>query len=118
MTVTSDGFFLGRAPGDVGFNHFDIGQTGNDVLYLSEKINDLGIECSHFADGAGLAFEAFEKGLLKPEQIGGMRLEWGDAKVTERLLEMCARREGWLGNLHVEIARLLKGVTHSFRNFF
>jgi aldehyde:ferredoxin oxidoreductase len=78
---------------------FNLDITGNDVLYLSERINDLGIECSHFANGAGLAFEAFEKGLLKPSQIGGMELKWGDTATVDRLLDMCARREGWLGNL-------------------
>src|SRR5437868_7848323 len=30
------------------FYNLDI--KGNDVLYLSERVNDLGIECSHFAD--------------------------------------------------------------------
>ncbi len=78
---------------------FNLDVTGNDVLYLAERINDLGIECSHFADGAGLAFEAFEKGLLTTEQTGGLYLKWGDVATIERLLEMCARREGWLGNL-------------------
>jgi aldehyde:ferredoxin oxidoreductase len=45
---------------------YNLGFKGNDVLYLSERINDLGIECSHFACGAGLAFEAWEKGVLGP----------------------------------------------------
>ena len=45
-----------------------LGIEGNAVLYLSERINDLGVECSHFADGAGLAYEAWEKGLLGADQ--------------------------------------------------
>jgi aldehyde:ferredoxin oxidoreductase len=81
---------------------FNLDITGNDVLYLSERINDLGIECSHFADGAGLAFEAFEKGLLKKDKTGGLELKWGDAATVEKLLDMCAKREGWLGNLLAE----------------
>jgi aldehyde:ferredoxin oxidoreductase len=79
------------------FFNLDLG--GNDVLYMSERINDLGIECSHFADGAGLAFEAWEKGLLGPDRTDGLELQWGDVGTIDRLLEMCARREGWLGNL-------------------
>lgn len=78
---------------------YNLGFKGNDVLYLSERINDLGIECSHFADGAGLAFEAWEKELLGPEQTDGLVLEWGNLEATEALLERCARRQGWLGNL-------------------
>ncbi|HXG53352.1 MAG TPA: aldehyde ferredoxin oxidoreductase N-terminal domain-containing protein [candidate division Zixibacteria bacterium] len=78
---------------------YNLGFKGNDVLYLAERINDLGIECSHYACGAGLAFEAWEKGLLGPDRTDGLRLEWGDLEAAETLLERCARREGWLGNL-------------------
>jgi aldehyde:ferredoxin oxidoreductase len=78
---------------------FNLDITGNDVLYLTERINDLGIECSHFADGAGLAFEAWEKGLLGPDRTDGLELKWGDAVAAEKLLERAAHREGWLGNL-------------------
>lgn len=81
---------------------YNLGFKGNDVLYLTERINDLAIECGHFANGAGLAFEAWEKGLLKADRTGGLELTWGNMASTERLLEMCARREGWLGNLLAE----------------
>ncbi|MBI4493330.1 MAG: hypothetical protein HY690_11135 [Chloroflexi bacterium] len=78
---------------------YNLGFKGNDVWYLAERLNDLGIECSHFANGAGLAFEAWEKGVLGPEQTDGLVLEWGNLEATEALLERCARRQGWLGNL-------------------
>jgi aldehyde:ferredoxin oxidoreductase len=81
---------------------YNVDLKGNDVLYLAERINDLGIECSHFADAAGVAFEAWEKGLLGPERTDGLELKWGDADAVERLLERSARREGWLGNLVAE----------------
>src|SRR5439155_8211888 len=95
---------LGEGPHAGTIGHFDAGSEwldtffnldlkGNDVLYMSERINDLGIECSHFADGAGLAFEAWEKGLLGPDRTDGLTLTWGDLPTIERLLEMCARRE-------------------------
>ena len=66
---------------------YNLGFKGNDVLYLSERINDLGIECSHFACGAGLAFEAWEKGVLGPDQTDGLKLEWGNMEAIETLLE-------------------------------
>ena len=78
---------------------YNLGFKGNDVLYLSERINDLGIECSHFACGAGLAFEAWEKGVLGTDRTDGLKLEWGNLEATEALLERCARRETWLGNI-------------------
>lgn len=98
----------GRHKGKIGrFNagsewmdtFYNLGFKGNDVLYLSERINDLGIECSHFACGAGLAFEAWEKGVLGSDRTDGLRLDWGDLEAAETLLERCARRETWLGNL-------------------
>jgi aldehyde:ferredoxin oxidoreductase len=98
----------GRFKGKVGhFNagsewmdtFYNLGFKGNDVLYLSERINDLGIECSHFACGAGLAFEAWEKGVLGPDRTDGLKLEWGNMEAVEALLERCARRETWLGNI-------------------
>jgi aldehyde:ferredoxin oxidoreductase len=78
---------------------YNLGFKGNDVLYLSERINDLGIECSHFACGAGLAFEAWEKGVLGPDRTDGLKLEWGNLEAAETLLQRCARRETWLGNM-------------------
>ena len=78
---------------------FNLGVKGNAALYLAERINDVGIECSHFSCGAGVAFEAWEKGLLGPDQTGGLKLEWGNVEAVDKLLDMAARREGWLGNL-------------------
>ena len=98
----------GRHEGKVGhFNagsewmdsFYNLGFKGNDVLYLTERINDLGIECSHVADGVGLAFEAWEKGVLGAERTDGLVLEWGNLEAAEAILDRCARRQGWLGNL-------------------
>ncbi len=78
---------------------FSLGIKGNDTLHLWDRINDLGIECAHFACTAGVAFEAWEKGLLGPNQTGGLELEWGNLEVIEQLLDVTARRDGWLGEL-------------------
>jgi aldehyde:ferredoxin oxidoreductase len=117
MTI-GDGDYTGtlghfNAGGEWMDTFFNLDIKGNDVFYLAERINDLGIECSHYADGAGLAFEAWEKGLLGPDRTGGLELKWGDTTAADRLLEMCARREGWLGNLLAdgpkELAQALGG---------
>ena len=48
------------------------------------------------ATGAAVAFcmECFEKGLLKPEDLGGLDLKWGDGKCAVKLTEMIAAGEG------------------------
>ncbi len=81
---------------------FNLGIKGNAVLYLAEKINDLGIECSHFSCGVAVCFEAWEKGLLTLESTEGLRFEWGNIETVDRLLDMAARREGRWGNLLAE----------------
>ena len=92
---------------------YNLGVRGNDALYLAQRINDLGIECSHFSCGVGVAFEAWEKGLLNAEKTGGLKFEWGNAEVVDRLLDMAARREGYWGNLlaegPVEVAEAIGG---------
>jgi aldehyde:ferredoxin oxidoreductase len=81
---------------------FNLGIKGNAVLGLAEKMNDLGIECSHFSFGVAVAFEAWEKGLLDASKTDGMRFEWGNVELVDRLLDMCARREGRWGQLFAE----------------
>jgi aldehyde:ferredoxin oxidoreductase len=78
---------------------YNLGVKGNDVLHLWGRINDVGIECAHFSCAAGVAFEAYEKGLLTRDQTGGLELTWGNIAAIDRLLDMAARREGWLGEL-------------------
>lgn len=92
---------------------YNLGIKGNAVLYLAERINDLGIECSHFGFGAAVAFEAWEKGCLDATKTDGIRFEWGNVEAVDRLLDMCARREGKWGKLlaegPVEVAAAIGG---------
>ncbi len=78
---------------------FTLGIGGPDVHYLAETIDRLGMDGCTFGCGAGVAFEAYEKGLLTIKQTDGLALKWGDADVVEKLMNKVARREGWLGNL-------------------
>lgn len=88
---------------NAGSEHFEgaaftFGIKGPEVLYLAGVLNRLGIEASHFGCAAGAVFEAYERGLVGREQTGGLELKWGDAAVVETVMNMTARREGWLGN--------------------
>jgi len=92
---------------------WNLGVKGNATLYLAERINDLGIECGHFSFGAGVLFEAYDKGLVTEKDCDGLRLEWGNVEAIEKLLEMTARRQGKWGNLiadgPLEVAEALGG---------
>ncbi len=78
---------------------FTFGIKGPDVLFLTDKINRLGIEASHFGCAAGIAFEAFQKGIIGVKEADGLELKWGDADVVEKVMDRTATRQGWLGNL-------------------
>jgi len=97
---------------------YNLGVKGNDVLYLAEKINDLAIECSHFSCGVGVAFEAWEKGLLGPDQTDGLSFEWGNVETISRLLDMAARRQGRWGGLLADgptyVADAIGGDAHQW----
>jgi aldehyde:ferredoxin oxidoreductase len=102
------GKLLHRAPGTETLDAFyNLGIGGNDNLYLTERMDDLGIECGHFSNTAALAFEAWEKGLLGPDRTAGLELTWGNVEAADRLLDICARRDGWLGNLMADGPREL-----------
>lgn len=89
---------------NAGSEHFEgaaftFGITGPNVLYLADVANRWGLEASHFGCAAGVAFEAYEKGLLTTKETDGLELRWSDDKVVETLISKVARREGWLGNI-------------------
>jgi aldehyde:ferredoxin oxidoreductase len=92
---------------------WNLGVKGNATLYLAERINDLGIECGHFSFGAGVLFEAYEKGLVTEKDCDGLRLEWGNVEAIDKLLEMTALRQGKWGNLiadgPLEVAEAIGG---------
>ena len=92
---------------------WNLGVKGNATLYLAERINDLGIECGHFSFGAGVLFEAYEKGLVTEKDCDGLRLTWGNVEAIDKLLEMTARRQGKWGNLiadgPLEVAEAIGG---------
>ncbi|MDZ4246195.1 MAG: aldehyde ferredoxin oxidoreductase N-terminal domain-containing protein, partial [Dehalococcoidia bacterium] len=77
---------------------FTFGINGPDVLYLADVINRWGMEASHFGAAAGMAFEAYEKGLITAKDTDGLELKWGDSEAVEKLMIKTAKREGALAN--------------------
>jgi len=64
------------------------------VLKGNQLCDDLGIDTISSGNLIGVLIEAVESGLLKPEDVDGMRLRWGDDDQITVLLEKIARREG------------------------
>ena len=66
-----------------------------EVWYLTDLNDRLGFETSSVGCAMAVAFEAYEKGLLKKEVTDGLELKWGDAKVAETLMRKIANKEGF-----------------------
>ncbi len=63
------------------------------VIRANELCNRLGMDTISAAGVIAFAFEAFEKGLIKESDTGGLRLEWGDGQALVKLTEKIGARE-------------------------
>jgi len=80
-----------------------------DVLRLIEEIDKAGMDTISCGTALAWATEAMERGLVTPEQLGGIDLRWGDAERYARAVAAIARRDTelgrWLGQGEVATAR-------------
>ncbi len=85
-----------------------------DDLQYVVKCNDLcnryGMDTISVGGSIAFAFEAYERGLLTPEQTDGLDLTWGNGETAVKLVEMIAFRRG-LGDL------LANGVHRAAQKF-
>jgi len=83
-----------------------LGMLGGNLLvddvetlsYLNARCDDLGLDTISTGGVIGFALEAYERGLLKDTDTGGLALKFGDGEVIAALLEMIAYRRG-IGDL-------------------
>jgi aldehyde:ferredoxin oxidoreductase len=65
------------------------------IYYLTDQFDRLGIEGSVAGCTMAMAIEAFEKGLITAQDTDGLKLDWGNAEVAEKLLRKVVYREGF-----------------------
>ena len=70
------------------------------VAWLNTQLDRACLDVNEFGWVCGWVMECMEKGYITEEQLG-FRLEWGDIKGANRLVEMICRREG-LGDILAE----------------
>ncbi len=68
--------------------------------------NDYGLDTISCGSSIAFAMECFEKGLLTPDDAGGVDIRFGDADIIVDLVHRIARREG-IGNLLAEGTRIM-----------
>lgn len=77
-----------------------------EVTRLGEMCDKYGMDTISTGNTLGLAFYLFEKGIITPQDTGGLTLQWGDFLTVRQLIRMIALREG-IGNLMAEGSRAL-----------
>jgi len=71
----------------------------NDDLASINLINDIcnraGLDTIGTGATVAFAIECYERGIIGPDQTGGLKLRWGDAEGIVALVRRIARREGF-----------------------
>lgn len=65
------------------------------TLWLNNLNDRLGLDSKEGTFTIGLAIECFQKGILKPTDVDGEHLAWGDPELIARLLRRIAAKEGF-----------------------
>jgi len=76
-----------------------------DIAYLNERCNELGMDTISLGGVLGFAIEAYEKGAITNEDLGGHTIGWGKTKELARLIDDIAHRRGIAGGLLAEGVR-------------
>jgi aldehyde:ferredoxin oxidoreductase len=75
--------------------------TPEDNIYLAYSIEELGFCGIQGGSVMGFAAELYEKGILTEEDLGGIKLEWGNTQAFAALAEKIAFRQG-IGDILAE----------------
>ena len=73
-----------------------------DVAYLNERCNELGMDTISLGGVLGFAIEAYEKEALTKNDLGGNDIGWGKTRELARLIDDIAHRRGKAGNVLAE----------------
>ena len=70
-----------------------------ETIQLHNACNDLGLDSVGTGGLISFAMDAFDRGILKEEDVGKLDLDWGNPEAMRSLIKQIARRDGWLGDL-------------------
>ncbi len=79
--------------------------TMEDVAYLNERCNELGMDTISLGGVLGFAVEAYMKGVLSDEDLGGNSISWGDPPSLAQLADDIAHRSNRAGDVLAEGVR-------------
>jgi len=106
LWVVSEGPYAGIAGNDLmapGLHYTSrIGNGDPELMFMLSYLSDeYGIDVMNMCGVLGYVMECFQEGILTPSDLGGLQMEWGNAKASTELLEMVVHRRG-IGDLLAE----------------
>ena len=89
-------------------------KIGNDdlefALEMNHYLNQNGLDSISAGEAISWLIECQERGIIKPEDVGGFQIKWGEKDKIRELLEMIVNRNG-IGN------KLAEGATKFSKSF-
>jgi len=77
-----------------------------DVAYLNERCNELGMDTISLGGVLGFAVEAYEKEAITDKDLGGNDIGWGKVEELARLIDDIAHRRGRVADVLAEGVRI------------
>ena len=73
-----------------------------DIAYLNERCNELGMDTISLGGVLGFAIEAYEKRVINIEDLNGIDIGWGKADELAKLIDDIAHRRGRAADILAE----------------
>lgn len=80
--------------------------TVDDVAYLNERCNELGMDSISLGGVLGFAIEAYKKGIISKYNLNGIDIDWGKTEEIAKLIDDIAYRRSNAGNILAEGVRI------------
>jgi len=68
-----------------------------ETINLHNKCNNLGLDSVEVGGLISFAMDLYDRDKLTAEEAGGLDLSWGNTGAMNKLIDMIAYKEGWLG---------------------
>jgi aldehyde:ferredoxin oxidoreductase len=86
-------------------------KTIEDVAFLNERCNELGMDTISLGNVIGFAIESYRNGLFTEKEVNNINLTWEDTESISKLIHMIAYRDTNIANI------LAEGVKHAAEQF-
>jgi len=73
-----------------------------DIAYLNERCNELGMDTISLGGVLGFAIEAYEKGIITSNDLNGNDIGWGKTEQLAKLIDDIAHRKGRAADILAE----------------